>query len=68
MLEDLMHWLVEEGYDFTVRSPAEGVATVYVPTDDVNIHALSTWCREHELSMSINHAEKEFIILVRRGQ
>lgn len=69
MLEELIHWLLEENAEqFTVRSPAEGVATVYIPTEAVNIHDLSRWCTEHELSMTINHADKEFMILVRKGQ
>ena len=65
MLEDLMHYLVEEGYDFMVRSPAANVATVHVPSKDADMHKLSKFCEEHELSITINHADQEFIILVR---
>jgi len=65
MIEDLLHYLVEEGYDFMVRSPAANVATVHVPTKDVDVHKLTTWCKEHELSITINHTDQEFMILVR---
>lgn len=66
MLEDLLHWLIEEEYDFTVRNPAANVATVYIPTKEVNIHNLSAYCAEHKLTLTVNHADQEFIVLARR--
>jgi hypothetical protein len=72
MLEELIHMLLEEGYEeFTIRSPAQDMAAVHVPTDGIGaqkMHYLSGWCLERKLSITLTPNRNEFLILIKEGQ
>jgi hypothetical protein len=72
VLEELIHMLLEEQYEeFTVRSPTQGMAAIHVPTEGMGarrMHHLTGWCLERKLSINLNTAGKEFIVLIKGDQ